>query len=42
MTKATLIKANIELGLAYSVRGLVVILMVGSMAAHRQTWCWKS
>ena len=42
MTVATLLKENISLGLAYRIRGSSIILMAGSMAACRQTRCWKS
>ena len=40
MTKATLIKENISLGLAYSFRVLkFIIVTVRSTVACRQTWC---
>jgi hypothetical protein len=38
MTKATLIKDNISLGLAYSSEVQSVVIMVGSLAASRQAW----
>jgi hypothetical protein len=40
MTKATLIKENIELRLPY--RSEVQSIRAGSMAACKQTWCWRS
>jgi hypothetical protein len=42
MTKATLIKANISLGLAYIASEVQsIIIMVGRMALFRQIWCWR-
>jgi hypothetical protein len=41
MTTATLIKENIQLGLAYSFKGLVHYHQGGNMAACRQAWYWK-
>jgi hypothetical protein len=41
MTKVTLIKENISLGLAYSLRGLVHDYNGRMMAMCRQTWCWR-
>jgi hypothetical protein len=41
MTTATLIKENISLGLAYSSEVQSFIIMVGNMAACRQTWCQR-
>ena len=38
MTKATLTKDNISLGLAYRFRGLVHYHQGGNMAASRQAW----
>jgi hypothetical protein len=39
MTMATFIKENISLELAYSSEVYSIIVMEGSMAAHRQAWC---
>lgn len=39
MTTTTLVKKNIQLGMAYRFRDLVPLL--GSMVTHRQTWCWR-
>lgn len=39
MTTATLRKDSIELQLAYSSEAQPIVIMVGSMAAHRQSWC---
>jgi hypothetical protein len=38
MNAATLIKENISSGLAYNSE---IVIMEGSMAAWRQTWCWR-
>jgi hypothetical protein len=40
MMTTTLIKGNISLGLAYRSEVQSIIIMVGSMVACRQTWCW--
>jgi hypothetical protein len=37
----TLIKENIQLGLAYNSEVWSIITMVGSMVAHRQIWFWR-
>jgi hypothetical protein len=42
MTKTTLIKDNIYLGLAYRLRGLAQYHQGGSMAASRQAWYKRS
>jgi hypothetical protein len=42
MTKASLIKDNIYLGLDYRFRGSVHYQQGGSMAASRQVWCRQS
>jgi hypothetical protein len=42
MTKASLIKNNIYLGLAYRFRGSVHYHQGESMAASRQAWCRRS
>jgi hypothetical protein len=42
MTMATLIKENISLGLDYGFRHKTIIIPAGSIAASRQTWCWRS
>jgi hypothetical protein len=42
MTKATLIKDNIELGLAYRFRDAVYYHQGRNMAASRQVWCRRS
>ena len=42
MTKATLMKDNIELGLAYRFRGSVHSHQGRNMAASRQTWGMRS
>lgn len=39
MTVVTLMKEKLSLGLAYSLRGLVIVVMMRSMAACRHTWC---
>jgi hypothetical protein len=39
MTKATLIKDNIYLGMAYSSEVYSIIILAGSMAVCRQAWC---
>jgi len=41
MTKATLKKTNISLGLAHSSEVQSIFIMAGSTAACRQTWCWR-
>ena len=41
MTIATLMKENIELGLAYSSEVWSIIAMVGNTVACQQTWCWS-
>lgn len=40
--RATLIKENISLGLSYSWEVEFIVIMAGSMVAHRQTCCWRS
>ena len=35
-------KGNISLELAYSSQVQTIVIMVGSMAACRQTWCWRN
>ena len=42
MTKASLIKDNISLGLAYRFRDSVHYHQGRNMAASRQTWCRRS
>jgi hypothetical protein len=42
ITKACLIKDNIELGLVYRFRGSVHYHQDGSMAASRNAWCRQS
>jgi hypothetical protein len=45
MTMATLIKKNIQFGAGLQFqrfRYSKIIIMVGSMAECRQTWCWRS
>jgi hypothetical protein len=42
MTKASLIKNNIYLGLVYRFRGSVHYHQVGSMAVSRQSWYRQS
>jgi hypothetical protein len=39
---ATPIKENIYVGLAYSSEVPSMIVIVGSMVACRQTWCWRT
>lgn len=41
MTKPTLRKESIELGLAHASDAQSIVAMAGSMAACRQTWCWR-
>jgi hypothetical protein len=41
MTKSTLLKDNIRLGLPYRSEVQSVIIVGGNMAASRQTWCWR-
>jgi hypothetical protein len=41
MAKATLLKENISLGLAYSSKVQSIVIMTGSMMACRQTWCCR-
>ena len=41
MTKATLTKTKFNLGLAYSFRGSVIVIMVESMVASGQMWYWR-
>jgi hypothetical protein len=42
MTKTTLIKENISLGLAGRFRGLVLYIKAGIVAASREAQLWRS
>jgi hypothetical protein len=41
MNKAALIRKTFSLGWLTEVQSIIII-MVGNMAASRQTWCWRS